>query len=93
MSGGVKVTLSEPITVGSELIREVTLRKPKLGDLVGMPDGLTEFGKASYLIATLADMLPPVVAELSIADTQTLSNEIGKLMGKSPKTGRKSPGT
>lgn len=80
-------TLLEPITRGSETIRELHVRKPKAKDLRSMPaDGRT-VGHQLDLIGKLTAQPADVIDELSLEDLEGVSSIVDAFTQPGPVTG------
>ena len=81
------ITLDEPIKRGDTLITEITLRKPKAGELRGV--SLVELGQMN--VAALQQVLPRIttpiltaqdVANLDVADLVEIGSEVSLFLVK-----------
>ncbi|MFZ6875387.1 phage tail assembly protein [Undibacterium sp. Di27W] len=81
------ITLDEPIKRGDSLITEITLRKPKAGELRGV--SLVELGQMN--VAALQQVLPRIttpiltaqdVANLDVADLVEIGAEVSLFLVK-----------
>lgn len=65
----VKVELSEPLTIGGAKVSIVTLRAPKVRDMLVMDKlGGSDAEKEIRLIASLCDIEPAAIEEMTLAD-------------------------
>lgn len=82
----VTIKLKDPITVGSQVIEELHMRKPRAKDLRRMP--LTpNLGDMLDLAGALSGQPRVIIDELSIADVTEVSNFVGSFWESGPKTG------
>jgi len=67
------VKLQHPITVDGQEITRITLRRPKVRDMLAVEklEG-SEGARELRLLANLADVAPDVLEELDLADYQAL---------------------
>ena len=77
------ITLQYPVTVDGEDITELTLRRPKVGDLKRAEKHKDNFEKSIRIIADLAEVSLKVVEELDAADFAVVSAKVGEFMGAS----------
>lgn len=68
------IVLQEPITVGSKIITEITVRKPRMKMIRGLKFGYHEIeGDTIFELACkMTGELPAVIDELGFADSLTL---------------------
>lgn len=71
-----KITLSEPIKFGDEIVKEVNFRKPKAKDLRGL--NLEKIGMADIMDVgiRICDQPKPVIDELGMKDTGEFLNVV-----------------
>lgn len=79
--------LSEPVQFGSELISELTVRKPKAKDIRRLPQTPTT-GDLLDLAGRLCGQTPAMIDELGITDTLELLEIVGNFMEPGQKTGK-----
>lgn len=82
------IKLTQPISFGSELISELTIRLPKAKDLRKLPSK-PETGDILDLAGRLCGQPPSMIDELCIEDTTELLEVVGNFMAPGPKTGEK----
>jgi hypothetical protein len=76
-----KLTLKHPIKFGSEMITELTFRKPKAKDFRSFPAGTPTMGDILTLVGHLANQPDTVVDELSVEDMAAVSKVIDSFTG------------
>lgn len=76
------ITLSFPVSVAGRSIAEVTLRRPKAGDLRAMDKkaNASEFEKSLWMIGALAELSPAEVDALDAADFKALADAVAGFM-------------
>lgn len=85
------VTLSEPIVLGETTITDLTLRKPKGGDLRGLSVQELVQGDANAMMSLVPRICTPTitsqhVAEMEVDDFASVANAVvGFFMSKSQK--------
>jgi hypothetical protein len=79
-------TLQYPITVDGQTLSEITIRRPKVGDIKRMDKQTgTQFSKVMWLLCQLAELSPAALDELDVADLAGLTPIIeGFLEGAAP---------
>ena len=76
------IKLKEPISVEGREITEVTLRRPKVGDLRRMDKvGGSDLEKTLWLMGALSEMTPAEVDELDAVDMEALAEVISGFTG------------
>ena len=81
------VTLSAPIEFGDEVIAELTLRTPTLGDLKKMDREAGEIGKMIALVASISGHPPSAIERIQATDLEAITDVLGKFIPASLKTG------
>jgi len=77
------VTLSVPVTVGGRTIADVTLRRPKVGDLRRMDKQKgSDLDKTLWMISTLAELTPQEVDEIDAGDLEAIAEVVAGFTGK-----------
>ncbi len=80
------VALSYPITWDGAKISEVTVKRPKVKDLVALTDAgvddLSEFRKSIAIVASLTGLPDGAIEELDQDDFQALSEVVGGFFPK-----------
>lgn len=84
--GAKKVTLSTPVTWGSEVIFELTVQKPKAKHVRNLP-AEPKTGDLLDLAAALCGQTPRMIDELSIEDMTTLMEVVGSFLSGGRKIG------
>lgn len=82
-TGLTTVTLTRPIVQDGREIAEITLRRPKVGDLRRMdkvPGG--DLTKTLWMIGALASLTPQEVDDLDAADLDAIARVIAGFTGK-----------
>ncbi|MCG5240105.1 phage tail assembly protein [Azospirillum doebereinerae] len=76
------IALSEPIVVGGRTLAEITLRRPKTGDLRRM-DKVTggDLTKTLWMIGTLAELSPAEVDEIPADDLPRIADVVAGFTG------------
>ncbi len=77
MSG---VTAQYPVTADGEVVTELRIRRPKIGDMKRLQKHKDELEKAIHMIANLAEVSPTVVEEMDAADFARVSEVVGGFM-------------
>ena len=86
--GSALVSLYMPIKSGTELIRELRIRRPKMKDLRRMDESkASDLGKGGVLMAALTGRALSEIDDLDNADFALCSNEIGFLQRPPRRTG------
>ena len=68
MAAATKITLTYPIKDGSTEIKEISLRRPKVRDLMVMDEVDGSLEKSVRMIAQLSDLPVSVIEDLDAAD-------------------------
>ena len=77
------IKLSEPVAHEGRDITEVTLRRPKVGDLRRMDKvGGSDMEKTLWLLGVLSEMTPDEVDKIDAADLEALADAIAGFTGK-----------
>lgn len=78
------IPLAFPVTVNGRTMTEITLRRPKTGDLRAMDKktNASEFEKTMWMIGTLGELTPAEVDAIDAADFKTLAETIAGFMSK-----------
>jgi len=67
------IKLKHPITLEGEEVTQLTLRRPKVRDMLGADkQGGTDAEKEIRIFANLCEVTPAVIEELDLADYQAL---------------------
>jgi hypothetical protein len=67
------INLKHPITLGGEEYTQLTLRRPKVRDMLGVDkQGGSDAEKEVRIFANLCEVPPSVIEELDLADYQAL---------------------
>lgn len=67
------IKLKHPITLEGETYTHLTLRRPKVRDMLGADkQGGSDAEKEIHIFANLCEVLPLVIEELDLADYQAL---------------------
>ncbi len=82
-----KVTLSEPVQFGSEVISVLELQKPKAKHFRTLPQEPTT-GDLLDLAGRLCGQPPKVMDELSIEDMKRVLEAVANFLGGSPAIGK-----
>jgi hypothetical protein len=85
---GKKLTLKEPIHLGSQLISELEIRKPKAKDIRPCPTDM-QTRDILDLAGRLCAQPPAVIDELSMEDTIALLDIVSNFIKPGPETGLK----
>jgi hypothetical protein len=84
----VKIKLKDPVSHGSETIKELEIRKPKAKDLKEMPLMNQNIGHFLTMASNLSGQPPSVIEELSIPDMQEVVAVVQNFIEGSPQTGK-----
>lgn len=77
------ITLDMPIQVEGREITQVTLRRPKVGDIRRMDkQGGSDLEKTLWLLSTLGELTPEEVDELDGGDLEKLADVVGDFTGE-----------
>lgn len=85
MTGAVK--LASPIEFGDDVISELTLREPTLGDLKKMDREAGQIGKMVALIASISGHPPSAIERIKASDLEAVTDALEKSMPASLITG------
>ncbi len=76
------IPLSFPIEIGGRTISDVTIRRPKVGDLRRMEKHKgSDFDRTMRVLADLTELAPEELDELDTSDLQALSKVLEGFMG------------
>jgi Phage tail assembly chaperone proteins, E, or 41 or 14 len=88
--GDIVVPLRKPILHGDEVITEIILREPSLGDLMALDDAKGDMSEVLWTIVACTGLPPSVVKQLKARDVAKVGEAAGGLMGEdAPPTGGK----
>ena len=82
--------LQYPFTHKGEEITQLTIRRPKLGDIKRFEKVKDEMDKATKMLADLAEIAPDVVDQLDMVDFNAASEMIAGFLGVSAEDIRRS---
>lgn len=77
----VTIDLKYPITENGQTIRTVTLRRPRVADLMAMDSVTGQTAKTVRLVANLAEMSPTAVGNLDAEDYGRVAAELERFFG------------
>lgn len=79
----IRIELSDPVEFGSDMIDTLEIkRKPKTGDLQGLPKDMSEYDKSLRLIGRITGYPPKVINELSLDDYQQITEKLAPFLPK-----------
>lgn len=84
------LSLQYPFTHKGEEVTQLTIRRPKLGDIKRFEKVKDEMDKATKMLADLAEIAPDAVDQLDMVDFNAASEMIAGFLGVSAEDIRRS---
>jgi hypothetical protein len=86
----VVVPLLSPIMHGDEVLTELELTEPELGDMMKLDEAAGDMSQTLYTICACAKLPPSVIKQLKLRDVKTIGEAAARMLGEaSPATGGK----
>ncbi len=80
-----KIKLAHPIKTATQLLTELTMRRPKVRDRLAVDKAFTNDGEREInMLANLCSVTPDDIAEMDLADYVTLQREFQDFLTPTP---------
>ena len=76
------VPLVAPITHGDEVLTELELTEPDLGDMMKLDEATGDMTETLYTICACAKLPPSVIKQLKLRDVKTIGEAAAKMLGE-----------
>ena len=86
----VTIALQVPIVHGDDVLTELTLVEPSVGDLISLDDATGDIQRSMLTIVACTGLPPSVIKQIKLRDLQTIGEAAQKMMGEASRaTGAK----